>query len=280
MPKIIIHTAELEASAHALIDKVIPGNISHQAEYSVLETDVQVTPEQIQNLRAQLPVDINLIPDDFKSDQIRLLVTDMDSTLINIECVDEIADFLNIKPQVAAITESAMRGEIDFQTSLRKRVGLLKGLDCHVLQKVYDERLRLNPGAEKMIAGLKNAGIKTALVSGGFTFFTSRLQQRLGFDYALSNTLAIEDEKLTGQVLGNIVDGMVKAEFLEKTCQALKIETLQAVAMGDGANDLPMMNSAALGIAYHAKPAVQDKADIVINHHGLDAVLHILGVSS
>ena len=279
MPKIILHTSELdnvENPIRDLITKHIPGKLSARAEYSVLETDVKVMPEQIQQLRVQFPFDINLIPEDFTASQIQLLVTDMDSTLISIECVDEIADFLGIKPQVAAITESAMRGEIDFQTSLRKRVGLLKDLDSHVLQQVYDERLQLNPGAEKLLAGLQNAGIKTALVSGGFTFFTSRLQKRLGFDYTLANTLEIKNEKLTGQVLGEIVDGTVKATFLESTCSALKIKSTQALAMGDGANDLLMMNSAALGIAYHAKPAVQDKADIVINHSGLDAVLHII----
>lgn len=278
MPKIILHTASLNAAEQELIAKQIPGAFSSNTEFSVLDTDVQVTSEQIQHLRVQLPFDINLIPGDFKPEQIRLLITDMDSTLISIECVDEIADYLGIKPQVAAITESAMRGEIDFQTSLRNRVGLLKGLDSHVLQQVYNERLKLNPGAEKLITGLQNAGIKTALVSGGFTFFTSRLQQRLGFDYALANTLEIEDEKLTGQVLGNIVDGTVKASFLESTCDALGIDTTQALAMGDGANDLLMMNNAALGIAYHAKPAVQDKADIVLNYSGLDAVLHLLAV--
>jgi phosphoserine phosphatase len=280
MPKIILHCDNLDDASQQLINKIIHGTIHKQGAYAVLETDVAIAPEEIKQLRMQLPFDINLLPEGFSPGQIKLLITDMDSTLINIECVDEIADFLGIKPQVAAITESAMRGEIDFQTSLRKRVGLLAGLDCHVLNTVYQERLQLNPGAEQLITGLKQTGIKTALVSGGFTFFTERLQQRLGFDYVLANRLAIENDKLTGQVLGDIVDGSVKAGFLEQICTAMHIAPTDAIAMGDGANDLLMMNSAGIGVAYHAKPAVQDKADIVLNHSGLDAVLHLLQIDT
>ena len=278
MPRIILHSADIEAEHQQLITRQIPGDIVGKDQFGWLETDVSVLPDQLNHLRMQLPFDINLLPDGFEPDQAKLLVTDMDSTLISIECVDEIADYLGIKPQVAAITESAMRGEIDFQTSLRQRVGLLKGLDSHVLQSVYDERLSLNPGAEKLMSGLKAAGIKTALVSGGFTFFTSRLQQRLDIDFILANELEIEEDKLTGHVLGDIVDGSAKANFLETTSAELGIDPQQAIAMGDGANDLLMMSVAGLGVAYHAKPAVQGKADIVINHQGLDAVLHLLNL--
>lgn len=279
MPKIIIHSASLDETSGQQITKAIHGELRAAGQYYLLDSDAGITPEMIEQLRRQLDCDINLLPDDFDAEQTRLLVTDMDSTLINIECVDEIADFLGIKAQVAAITESAMRGEIDFQTSLRKRVGLLKGLDCNVLERVYNERLSLNPGAEVLIAGLKSGGIKIALVSGGFTFFTRRLQERLGLDYVLANELEIRDGKLTGDVLGEIVDGAVKADFLETTCQQLGLESTQAIAMGDGANDLLMMSVAGLGIAYHAKPAVQSKADVVINHGGLDAVLHLLQIN-
>lgn len=278
MPRIILHCSDLDDASQQLISKTVHGTLHAHGGYVVMQSDASIAPEQIKQLRIQLPFDINMLPEDFDPGRIKLLVTDMDSTLINIECVDEIADFLGIKPQVAAITESAMRGEIDFQTSLRKRVGLLAGLDCHVLNTVYQERLQLNPGAERLISGLKQAGIKIALVSGGFTFFTERLQQRLGFDYAMANRLDIENDKLTGQVLGDIVDGTVKAGFLEQTCEAMHIGPTCAIAMGDGANDLLMMNSAGLGVAYHAKPAVQDKADIVFNHSGLDAVLHLLQI--
>ena len=276
MPRIILHCSNLDAASQHLINTTLPGTVQSHGEYAVLESDIRITPEQIKQLRLQLHFDINPLPDDFDPTQIRLLMMDMDSTLINIECVDEIADFLGIKPQVAAITESAMRGEIDFQTSLRKRVGLLTGLDCHVLDTVYRERLQLNPGAERLIDGLKQAGIKIALVSGGFTFFTERLQQRLDLDFVMANELDIDQEKLTGHVQGKIVDGTVKAEYLEQTCSALQISSAKAIAMGDGANDLLMMNIAGLGVAYHAKPAVQEQADVVLNHSGLDAVLHLL----
>lgn len=280
MPRIILHCSDLDASQQQLIHSIINGDIHPKREYALLETTANVTAQQLQDLRKQLPFDVNPLPEGFDSGQIRLLITDMDSTLINIECVDEIADFLGIKHQVAAITESAMRGEIDFGTSLRKRVSLLSGLDRHVLETVYRERLQLNPGAERLISGLKQAGIKTALVSGGFTYFTERLQQRLGFDYTLANRLEIEQDKLTGQVLGNIVDGTVKAGFLEQTCDALQISPSDSIAMGDGANDLLMMGIAGLGVAYHAKPAVQEKADVVLNHSGLDAVLHLLQIDT
>lgn len=278
MSRIILHRAALDSAQRQHMLNVIPGDIQQQADYALLVSASESTTQQIQTLRQQLDFDINLLPANFDAGRIKLLMTDMDSTLINIECVDEIADFLGIKPQVAAITESAMRGEIDFQTSLRKRVGLLAGLDCDVLEKVYQERLQLNPGAEQLMRGLKKAGIKTALVSGGFTYFTERLQQRLGFDYVQANRLSIEQDKLTGQVQGDIVDGSVKARFLQQTCSTLSIDTRDAIAMGDGANDLLMMNLAGLGVAYHAKPTVQEKANIVLNYSGLDAVLHLLQI--
>ncbi|MCI0507616.1 MAG: phosphoserine phosphatase SerB, partial [Gammaproteobacteria bacterium] len=189
---------------------------------------------------------------------------------------DEIADFLGIKDQVAKITESAMRGEIDFNTSLQQRVGLLKNLDYNVLEKVYNERLQLNPGAEKLIAGLRSAGIKTALVSGGFRFFTDRLQKRLNLDFTLSNILEVNEGHLTGRVLGNIVNGEVKANFLSELAGQLNIDLNRTIAVGDGANDLLMLGRAGLGVAYRAKPKVQQQADAVLNHSSLDAILHFL----
>ena len=202
---------------------------------------------------------------------------DMDSTLISIECIDEIADMQGLKPQVAVITEAAMRGEIDFAESLRRRVALLEGLDEYTLQRVYDERLRLNPGAETLLAGLKQHDIKTLLVSGGFIFFTERLKARLGLDFAHANQLEIMNGKLTGKVLGKIVDAQGKADWLNRIRVELELQPAQVIAMGDGANDLKMMAEAGVSIAYHAKPVVRAQAGYALNFVGLDGVLALLG---
>ena len=217
--------------------------------------------------------DINCIDAPRPLTSFRLAVMDMDSTLITIECIDEIADMLGIKPQVAAITESAMRGEIAYPESLRRRVALLKGLDESALERVYQERLQLSTGAERMLAKFAAAGIKTLLVSGGFTFFTERLKARLGLDFTHSNVLGIEHGKLTGTVAGAIVDAEEKARMLLATCAQLGCAPSETIAMGDGANDLKMMAVAGLSVAYHAKPVVRAQAMTAISHHGLDAVL-------
>lgn len=227
-------------------------------------------------LRDQLSCDVSKLSEQFDGQQVRLLVTDMDSTLISIECIDEIADMLGIKPQVSAITEAAMRGELDFEESLTQRVALLKGLPIDKLQRVYDERLKLNPGAEELISYLKKANIKLALVSGGFTFFTDKLKERLGLDYTLANTLGIERGCLTGKVSGDIVGAQAKADLLSSLSAELQIEPHQVMAMGDGANDLLMMDIAGLSVAYHAKPTVQARTDIQINVGGLDTVIDLL----
>jgi len=205
-----------------------------------------------------------------------LVAMDMDSTLITIECIDEIADFCGLKAEVAAITEASMRGEIkDFNESLTRRVALLKGLDASALEKVYEERLQLSPGAEKMLAGAKAAGMKTLLVSGGFTFFTDKLQARLGLDFTRANTLEIVDGKLTGRVLGEIVNADVKARTLREACDKLGIEPARAIAMGDGSNDLKMMAAAGLSVAFRAKPVVREAASVAFNHVGLDGLLRL-----
>jgi len=205
-----------------------------------------------------------------------LVAMDMDSTLITIECIDEIADFCGLKAEVAAITEASMRGEIkDFNESLTRRVALLAGLDAHALERVYEERLRLSPGAETMLAGAKAAGLKTLLVSGGFTFFTERLKARLNLDFTRANTLEIVDGKLTGKVIGEIVNADVKARTLRETCTALDIDPSRAIAMGDGSNDLKMMAEAGLSVAFHAKPVVRDAASVAFDHVGLDGLLRL-----
>ncbi|THF58101.1 phosphoserine phosphatase SerB [Pseudothauera rhizosphaerae] len=206
-----------------------------------------------------------------------LFVTDMDSTLINIECIDEIADLQGLKPQVAAITEAAMRGEIDFRESLIRRVALLAGLPVEALAQVYEERLALNPGAERLLRGLKQAGIHTVLVSGGFTYFTERLKQRLGFDEAWANELEVVDGRLTGRVSGSIVDAAGKAAHLERARAALGLHPAQTIAAGDGANDIPMIQAAGFGVAFRAKPVLRAVADCRLDHSGLDGILNVLG---
>lgn len=209
--------------------------------------------------------------------EFKLVAMDMDSTLITIECIDEIADMQGLKPQVAAITEAAMRGELDFAASLKQRVALLEGLDASALQRVYDERLKLSPGAETMLAAVQKAGLKTLLVSGGFTFFTERLKERLGLDYTHANELEIVDGKLTGRVLGGIVDAEEKQRTVERVCAQMGITPSQAIVMGDGANDLKMMGIAGLSVAFRAKPVVRSQADVALNFVGLDGLLNILG---
>ena len=225
---------------------------------------------------ANAALDCAFVPEDRTFADFGLLVMDMDSTLITIECIDEIADMIGVKPQVADITESAMQGKIDFAESLTRRVALLEGLDESALQRVYDERLKLSPGAEKMLATLKQHHIKTLLVSGGFTFFTERLKAKLGLDYASANTLEISNGKLTGKVLGKILDAQGKADALNKLRNELGLTKAQVISMGDGANDLKMMAEAGISIAYRAKPVVREQATYAISHSGLDGILNLL----
>jgi phosphoserine phosphatase len=206
----------------------------------------------------------------------KLVAMDMDSTLITIECIDEIADMQGLKPQVSAITEAAMRGELDFSESLKRRVALLEGLPVEALERVYEERLRLSMGAQAMLDGVQVAGLKTLLVSGGFTFFTERLQARLKLDYAHANVLEAADGKLTGRVLGGIVDAGEKRRTVERVCAELGIAPQQAIVMGDGANDLQMMGIAGLSVAFRAKPVVRAQASVALNFSGLDGLLAIL----
>jgi phosphoserine phosphatase len=224
---------------------------------------------------AETGCDAAFVPVGRRLDQVRLVAMDMDSTLIAIECVDEIADLHGIKPEVAAITASAMRGDIEFAESLRRRVALLAGLAVSALERVYDERLQLSPGAAKMLAGFAAVGAKTALLSGGFTFFTDRLKARLGLDYTTSNTLEIVDGRLTGKIAGPIVDAEVKASTLRRLKRELDGDSGLVVAIGDGANDLPMFAAADISVAYRAKPVVRASATHAIDHCGLDGVLNL-----
>jgi phosphoserine phosphatase len=221
-------------------------------------------------------IDATFIDADRTLADFRLVAMDMDSTLITIECIDEIADMQGLKPQVSAITEAAMRGELDFAESLKRRVSLLEGLPVEALQRVYEERLRISPGGEAMLETVQAAGLKTLLVSGGFTFFTERLQTRLGLDTVHANVLEAEGGVLTGRVVGGIVDAEEKMRTVQRVCLELGIEPRQAIVMGDGANDLKMMGIAGLSVAFRAKPVVRAQADVALNFTGLDGLLAIL----
>ena len=218
-------------------------------------------------------LDFAFVPRTRRLADVRVVAMDMDSTLITIECIDEIADMQGIKPQVALITAAAMRGEIDFRESLTRRVALLAGLPVEALARVYEERLALSPGAERMLDGFHRAGAQSLLVSGGFTYFTDRLKRRAGLGHTLSNVLEIRDGRLTGHIEGEIVDAAATAGALRALRADLGAGT--AVALGDGANDLPMFREADVSIAYRAKPVVRAQATHAIDHCGLDAVLNL-----
>jgi len=220
-------------------------------------------------------IDFAFIPEGRRFADLKLLAMDMDSTLITIECIDELGDLAGCKSEIASITAQAMRGELDYPASLRKRVSLLKGLDEKGLLRVYDERLRLTPGADTLLAACKRRGVKVLLVSGGFTFFTKRLKQRLGLDYTISNVLETRDGRLTGNLIGDIVDAEAKAARFSQVLGELKAGKEESVAIGDGANDLKMMARAGVSVAFRAKPVVRAQATCALNWSGLDAVVNL-----
>ena len=220
-------------------------------------------------------IDYGFVPDGTRFADLKLLAMDMDSTLITIECIDELGDFAGCKTEIASITAQAMRGELDYPQSLRKRVGLLAALPENSLLRVYEERLKLTLGAEQLIAACKKHGVKLLLVSGGFTFFTDRLKERLGIDYTISNRLEVAGGKLTGQVLGDIVDAEAKAAKFREVLKELGARREQTVAIGDGANDLKMMAEAGVSVAFHAKPVVREQASCAVTYGGLDAVINL-----
>jgi phosphoserine phosphatase len=271
-PATIVGIAELVSIGATPSDPVALNQHAWRVE------DVQLTEQgkaalEAACLTAQL--DYALVDAQQSLSDFKLLAMDMDSTLITIECIDEIADMQGLKPQVAAITEAAMRGDIEFHESLTRRVALLKGLDASALQRVYDERLALSMGAQPMLEAIRAAGLKTLLVSGGFTFFTDRMKQRLALDYTHANVLEIENGKLTGRVLGTIVDADEKQRTVERVCAELGCSPKQAIVMGDGANDLNMMRIAGLSVAFRAKPVVRAQANVALNFVGLDGILSL-----
>ena len=250
------------------------GLVSTSSGKSVLRVPVDDDFELTDEMRAALiaqQIDGAVLPDVAFAD-LGLIVSDMDSTLITIECVDEIAAGVGLKDEVAKITEQSMRGELDFEQSLRKRVALLAGLDERVLEEVYENVLQLSPGAEFLLEACKRNDVKFMLVSGGFTFFTERLQQRLGLDFHFANVLEVENGKLTGRLKGRIIDAQAKTDLLREYCERLGLAPWQVVAMGDGANDIPMIREAGFGIAYRAKPKTEANADACVRFGGLERI--------
>lgn len=221
-------------------------------------------------------LDYGFVPETWRLNQFGLLAMDMDATLINIECLDEIAARIGRKEEITTITGAAMRGEIDFTESLKRRIGLFAEVAEEHLLHVYERRLALNPGAEKLLQTAHACGLKTMLVTGGFTFFAERLQARLKFDYLAANTLEILDGRLSGRILGEIIDAQGKAQAVAQVRDELGLAPEQVICLGDGANDVPMLKAAGVGIAYHAKPVVQAQATYALNYVGLDGVLNLI----
>ena len=257
---------EEKASVRACIEFSVRGTLNNRVEMQ----------RSLMKLSSEMGMDFSLQLDNMYRRMRRLICFDMDSTLIQTECIDELAERAGVGEQVKAITERAMRGEIDFKESFTERVALLKGLDESVMKDIA-ENLPITEGVERLMFVLKHYGYKIAILSGGFTYFGEYLKRKFGIDYVYANELEIENGKLTGRYLGEIVDGKRKAELLRLLAQVEKVDIAQTIAVGDGANDLPMLSTAGLGIAFHAKPKVMENAEQSINTIGLDGVLYFLG---
>ncbi|MEQ1775400.1 MAG: phosphoserine phosphatase SerB [Burkholderiales bacterium] len=271
---LIIQGAEIETGDLKALAKASSASGIEQISTAAFRLRNAVTSPDVAPICERARLDFAFIPEDRQLADFKLLVMDMDSTLITIETIDELADLVGLKPQVAKITEQAMRGEIEYNESLQRRVALLKGLDESALSRVYDERLKLSPGAEMLLAAAKKCSIRTLLVSGGFTHVTERLKPRLGLDYTYSNTLAVAAGKLTGEIVGRIVNADAKRDELLRVGELLGIKREQIIGMGDGANDLKFMAECGVSVAYHAKPIVRGQTTHALNYTGLDGALN------
>lgn len=272
---LIIQGLEIQNSDLRELAKLVDANHIERITGQAFRLKSAARREEVAAYCAEAGLDFAFVDPSARLSDFGLVAMDMDSTLLAIESIDEIADMQGVKAQVAEITQRTMRGEIVFAESLRLRTALLEGLDEDALQRVYDERVRLSPGAEKMLQRMKSAGLKTMVISGGFTFFTDRVKTRLDLDYAAANRIEVSNGKLTGKVLGDIIGATGKGEVLKKVREELGLKREQVIAIGDGANDLKMMEEAGVSIAYHAKPVVQAKATYSLNHVGLDGVINL-----
>lgn len=271
---LVLQKAALRQCDLSALHTIIPPAPEYTFNDSVLRLPVSADFQLAQSVQAQLleqQIDFAIVPDQSFAD-LGLIISDMDSTLITIECVDEIAAGVGLQSQVAAITERSMHGEIDFEQSLRARVALLKGLPVTELQRVYENVLKLSPGAQWLLQQCHEYDVKFMLVSGGFTYFTERLQRQYGLDYTFANQLVVKNDALTGELAGRIIDAQAKADLLAEYRDKLGLDKLQVVAMGDGANDIPMLQAAGFGVAYHAKPKTQAATSISVRFGGLDTV--------
>ncbi|AAU92433.1 phosphoserine phosphatase SerB [Methylococcus capsulatus] len=276
MYRTLIHTARLADAAAASIQAAIPGRLEPRGGHWLLRHERPAERETVEVLRRSLRLDINPLPPGFVGAAVGLLVTDMDSTLIAIECIDELADRAGQRQAVMAITEAAMNGKLDFVQALQRRVALLRGLPVSVLQAVYAEKVVLNPGAESLVAACRRHGVRIGLVSGGFDFFVDRLKDRLGLDFALANRLESRGGFLTGRIEGPICGGAEKAGFLLALCGQLGLVPQNSIGLGDGANDAKLLGVAGLGVGYRPKPALRAVADAVIEYADLAAIADFL----
>jgi len=273
---LVIQGAEVETSDLKTLAKLSGASAIDRLSDTAFRLSRAQPAAGIAELCTNSKLDYGFVPAGRQLTDFRLLVMDMDSTLITMETIDELADMIGIKAEVAAITAEAMRGEIEYDESLRRRLALLKGLDQSALQRVYDERLKFSPGAEQLLKAARQAGIKTLLVSGGFTFMTDRLKTRVQLDYTHSNVLEMVNGKLTGAVTGGIVNADAKRSMLLKVATELKISRAQIAGVGDGANDLKFLAECSVSVAYRAKPVVREKTSYALNHSGLDAMRYLL----
>ncbi|MDC1318767.1 phosphoserine phosphatase SerB [Candidatus Thioglobus sp.] len=268
METLIIHTQDLIIAEK--LTRSLKGDLEKRKNHFRIHTNFNFT---IEKLRLENTVDINLLHKKFDFSDIKLVVSDMDSTLITIETIDEIAKESGMSNEVALITAQAMQGKLDFTESFKKRVSILKGVNTSAFESVYNNSLKLSPGAKELINFFKSTGVKSAIISGGLSYFANRLHKSLGVDTFRANNVEVTNDFLTGVVLGKVIDANEKANYIKELCTLHHLKREQVIAIGDGANDLEMMKIAGVSVAYHAKPLLQKSCDVIINNSGLDSLI-------